>query len=73
MIHEGDLVTTEPLVAHTMVFIENSIFLNLVNGERDHKNYVKTHTIPYQLISKEEKDFYFLIINLIVGFVVAMI
>ena len=59
VIHEGDLVTTEPLVAHTMVFIENSIFLNLVNGERDHKNYGKTHTIPYQLISKEEKDFLF--------------
>ena len=60
IINEGDLVTTEPLVAHTMVFIKDSIFLNLVNGERDHKNYGKTHTIPYQLISNEEKNFLFL-------------
>ena len=59
VVNEGDLVTTKPLVAHTMVFIKDSIFLNLVNGEREHKNYGKTHTIPYELVNKEEKNFLF--------------
>ena len=35
LINEGDLVTTEPLVGHTMVFTKDSLFLNLVNGERE--------------------------------------
>ena len=38
VIDEGDLVVTEPMVAHTMVFSKSSIFLNLVNGEREHRN-----------------------------------
>ena len=59
VINEGDLVVTKPLVAHTMVFSNESIFLNLVNGEREHKNYGKTHTIPYELVNKEEKNFLF--------------
>ena len=38
LVDEGDLSTIPPNVAHTnMVFIEDSIFLNLVNGEKDHK------------------------------------
>ena len=57
LVNEGDLVVTEPMVAHTMVFKKDSIFLNLVNGEREHKNYGKTHTIPYGLINKNEKEF----------------
>ena len=59
VVNQGDLVVTEPLVAHTMVFTKNSIFLNLVNGEREHKNYGKTHTIPIELISNSEKNFLF--------------
>ena len=48
----GDVVVTEPLVAHTMVFLEDSIFLNLVNGEREHENFGK-HTIPYTLVDEK--------------------
>ena len=32
LVNEGDLSTIPPYVAHTMVFLEDSIFLNLVNG-----------------------------------------
>jgi len=35
-----------------MVFTKDSIFLNLVRGEREHKNYGITHTIPYQLVDE---------------------
>ena len=59
IVNEGDLVVTEPLVAHTMVFIKQSLFLNLVNGEREHKNFGKTHTIPIKLVSEEEKNYLF--------------
>lgn len=55
VIKPGDLVVTEPNVAHTMVFTKDSIFLNLVKGEREHKNYGKTHTIPYMLVDDKEK------------------
>ena len=51
LISEGDLSTIPPNVAHTMVFIEDSIFLNLVNGEREHKNYGTTHTLKYDLVN----------------------
>ena len=33
---------------------KNSIFLNLVRGEREHKNYGVTHTLPYKLIENNE-------------------
>jgi SAM-dependent methyltransferase len=33
-----------------MVFLKNSIFLNLVRGEREHENYGVTHTMPYELV-----------------------
>jgi len=36
-----------------MVFLEDSIFLNLVRGEREHENYGITHTIPYVLVDEE--------------------
>jgi nucleoside-diphosphate-sugar epimerase/2-polyprenyl-3-methyl-5-hydroxy-6-metoxy-1,4-benzoquinol methylase/dTDP-4-dehydrorhamnose 3,5-epimerase-like enzyme len=52
LINEGDLSTIPPHVAHTMVFLEDSIFLNLVNGEREHENYGTTHTIKYDLVDK---------------------
>ena len=55
VINEGDSVVTKPNVAHTMVFTEDSIFLNLVRGEREHGNYGITHTMPYPLVSDQEK------------------
>ena len=50
IIREGDLSVIKPNVAHTMVFTKDSIFLNLVRGEREHKNYGITHTIPNVLV-----------------------
>jgi len=55
IINEGDSVITKPNVAHTMVFTQDSIFLNLVRGEREHENYGITHTLPYPLVSNEER------------------
>ncbi len=55
VVNEGDSVVTKPNVAHTMVFTKDSIFLNLVRGEREHENYGITHTLPYPLVSDEEK------------------
>ncbi len=53
IINEGDLSVIKPNVAHTMVFLEDSIFLNLVRGEREHENYGITHTIPYTLVDED--------------------
>ena len=55
IIREGDLSVIKPNVAHTMVFTKDSIFLNLVRGEREHKNYGITHTIPYTLVDDKFK------------------
>ena len=46
----------KPNVAHTMVFLEDSIFLNLVRGEREHENYGITHTIFHELVDENLKD-----------------
>ena len=56
VINEGDSVVTKPNVAHTMIFTKDSIFLNLVRGEREHENYGITHTLPYPLVSDEERN-----------------
>jgi nucleoside-diphosphate-sugar epimerase/quercetin dioxygenase-like cupin family protein len=53
IINEGDIAVIKPNVAHTMVFLEDSIFLNLVRGEREHENYGITHTIPYILVDEK--------------------
>jgi nucleoside-diphosphate-sugar epimerase/SAM-dependent methyltransferase/quercetin dioxygenase-like cupin family protein len=53
LISEGDIAVIKPNVAHTMIFLEDSIFLNLVRGEREHENYGITHTIPYTLVDSE--------------------
>ena len=53
--NEGDLITTKPNVAHAMVFTKDSIILNLVRGEREHKNYGITHTMKYVLVNEDEK------------------
>ena len=56
VINRGDVAVIKPNVAHTMVFTEDSVFLNLVRGEREHENYGITHTIPYQLVDDEMRD-----------------
>ena len=56
LIKDGDLSTIPPNVAHTMVFLEDSVFLNLVNGEREHENYGMTHTLKYELVDTKLGD-----------------
>jgi nucleoside-diphosphate-sugar epimerase/2-polyprenyl-3-methyl-5-hydroxy-6-metoxy-1,4-benzoquinol methylase/quercetin dioxygenase-like cupin family protein len=56
IINEGEIAVIKPNVAHTMVFLEDSIFLNLVRGEREHENYGITHTIPYKLVDDNFRD-----------------
>ncbi len=56
VVNAGDMIVTQPNVAHTMVFTEDSIFLNLVRGEREHENYGITHTIPYKFVDDDEKN-----------------
>jgi len=56
IINAGDLSVIQPNVAHTMVFLEDSIFLNLVRGEREHKNYGISHTIPFNLVDNNFKE-----------------
>lgn len=56
IIKPGEIAVIQPNVAHTMIFLEDSIFLNLVRGDRDHENYGVTHTIPYKLVDENFKD-----------------
>ncbi|WP_435189583.1 NAD-dependent epimerase/dehydratase family protein [Pseudothioglobus sp. nBUS_23] len=62
IINPGDIAVIHPHVAHTMVFLEDSVFLNLVRGEREHENYGVTHTIFYELVNesfrKQIVDYY---------------
>ena len=55
VVNEGDLIVTKPNIAHAMVFSKDSVFLNLVRGEREHENYGVTHTIRHVLVDDEEK------------------
>jgi nucleoside-diphosphate-sugar epimerase/2-polyprenyl-3-methyl-5-hydroxy-6-metoxy-1,4-benzoquinol methylase len=55
LVSSGEMVVTKPNVAHSMLFTKDTIFLNLVRGEREHENYGITHTIPYVLIDKKVK------------------
>lgn len=57
LISAGDLIITPPMVAHTMIFLEDTVFLNLVNGNRDHDKFGE-HTIPFVLVKQEEKEGY---------------
>ena len=56
LVDEGQLIVTKPNTAHAMVFSKDTIFLNLVRGEREHDNYGVTHTIRHVLVDAEEKD-----------------
>ena len=53
IINSGEISTIPPNVAHTMVFLEDSTFVNLVSGNRDHKNFNQTHTLKYDLVDKD--------------------
>ena len=55
VVNEGDLIVTKPNVAHAMIFSKDTIFLNLVRGEREHYNYGITHTLPYTLVDEKIK------------------
>ena len=57
LLKPGDLSTIPPYVAHTMIFLEDSVFINLVNGEREHKNYGVTHTIREELVNENLASF----------------
>jgi len=56
VVDEGQLIVTKPNTAHAMVFSKDTIFLNLVRGEREHDNYGVTHTIRHVLVDDDEKD-----------------
>ena len=55
VVNEGQQSIIKPNVAHTMVFTKDTTFLNLVRGDREHKNYGITHTIKHVLVDEEEK------------------
>ena len=55
--NEGELSVIKPNVAHTMVFLEDSILLNLVNGGREHENYGITHTLQHEIVDKKMSEF----------------
>jgi nucleoside-diphosphate-sugar epimerase/quercetin dioxygenase-like cupin family protein len=56
VVNEGQLIVTKPNAAHTMVFSKDTVFLNLVRGEREHDNYGVTHTIKHVLVNDNERD-----------------
>ncbi len=55
VVDEGQLIVTKPNTAHAMVFPKDTIFLNLVRGEREHDNYGVTHTVRHVLVDDHEK------------------
>jgi dTDP-4-dehydrorhamnose 3,5-epimerase-like enzyme len=57
LVTSGDLSIMPPNVAHAMIFLEDSTFLNLVNGNRDHDKFSQ-HTIKHELVKKEEIEEY---------------
>jgi len=56
VVDEGQLIVTKPNTAHAMVFSKDTVFLNLVRGEREHDNYGVTHTIRHVLVDEDERD-----------------
>ncbi len=56
VVNEKEVIVTKPNVAHAMIFTKDSIFLNLVRGEREHENYGITHTHPYVLVDDKNKN-----------------
>ena len=56
VVNEGELIITKPNTAHAMVFPRDTVFLNLVRGEREHDNYGVTHTVRHVLVDENEKN-----------------
>ena len=56
VVNEGQLIVTKPNTAHAMVFSKDTVFLNLVRGEREHDNYGVTHTVRHVLVDEKEKN-----------------
>jgi len=56
VVNEGQLSVIKPNVAHTMVFTKDTVFLNLVRGDREHEGYGITHTIRHNIVSEKEKE-----------------
>jgi len=56
VVNKGQMSIIKPNVAHTMVFTEDTTFLNLVRGEREHDNYGITHTIKHIFVDEKERD-----------------
>jgi hypothetical protein len=56
VVNEGQLSVIKPNVAHTMVFSKDTVFLNLVRGDREHNNYGVTHTIKHLFVDENEKN-----------------
>lgn len=56
VIQPGDIAVIRPNVAHAMVFLQDSVFLNLVRGEREHENYGITHTISHILVDEDHRN-----------------
>ena len=60
-IYPGDLCNIYPNIIHTMVFLEDSVFLNLVRGDRQHDNYGEEynlgkavyHTVRHNLVNQD--------------------
>jgi len=57
VIRAGDLAVMPPMIAHTMLFLEDCVFINLVSGNRDHDKFGQ-HTIPYMLVPDSDKRKY---------------
>lgn len=49
VIESGDLVTTPPMIAHAMRFLEDSVMLNITTGSRDTSEFLQ-HTKQFRLI-----------------------
>lgn len=57
LIKAGDVEIISPNIAHTMIFLEDSVFINLVKGEREHKNFGK-HTIRFEVVGPNKVNDY---------------
>jgi len=53
LINAGEMSTIPPNVAHTMIFLKDSTFVNLVSGNRSHEKFNLTHTIKYNLVDED--------------------
>lgn len=57
VVRAGELSVMPTMVAHAMIFREDTVFLNLVGGNRDHDKFGK-RTVPYVLVRDEDIDIF---------------